>query len=69
MGMDWNYISRENAKDNINALALDAIGQIVFANLPDEVTMERKYERICGIMYFMAEINESLAEKEKEDDE
>ena len=62
--LDWTYITRERAKENINAIAIETIKKIV---------SDQKYEDIAvmtkGVLMLMEDFIKSLELTEDEEDE
>ena len=62
----WDFPSRTEIKRNLNEIALDAIGTVLWdSEILDET---RKLYAIDGIMTLMATINEDMTEGEVEQD-
>ena len=65
--MDWHYITEDRAKDNIRELALEAVRRVTVGKyIPEEISVERRYDMVSGIMLLMDDFIKSLEEKEED---
>lgn len=62
----WDYAPVEDIRERMNKLAMDAIGKIIFEETEENPDREIKFERITGIMFLLAEIDEDMSTSEEE---
>ena len=62
--LDWTYITRDRAKENINAIAIETIKDIVSKQRSEDIAAMTR-----GVLMLMEDFIKSLELPEDEDDE